>query len=337
MRLGFAVKVLGQAGLKEHDSRRWQNNPHLSVSLAYLRDIFEYLRRQQIAMYRLSSDLAPYLTHPDLPQFHSQIEECAAELEAVGRLARKIGLRLSFHPSRYVVLNAPDEALVARSVLELNALAEMLERMGLGSEAVVVTHVGGVYDGHAQARERFVRRFERLPEITRRRLALEHDDSRFSVADILWIHQRTGLRLVFDNLHHHNHNPEGLTLPEALRLCLDTWPARVRPKVHFSSPRTEMRVIERQNPETGRREQLLQAPLWTRHSDYVHPFEFIAFLRQAQGLREFDVMLEVKAKDLALLRLREDLARFAPELASRLSALRADSPARTVSSSPRRI
>ena len=62
MRLGFAVKVLGQGGLKETDSRRWQNNPHLSVSLAYLRDIFEYLRGQRIRMYRISSDLAPYLT-----------------------------------------------------------------------------------------------------------------------------------------------------------------------------------------------------------------------------------------------------------------------------------
>ena len=65
MRLGFAVKVLGRAGLKEHDSRRWQNSPHLSVSLAYLRDIFEYLRAQEIGLYRMSSELAPYLTHPD--------------------------------------------------------------------------------------------------------------------------------------------------------------------------------------------------------------------------------------------------------------------------------
>lgn len=315
MRLGFVVKVLGQAGLKEHDSRRWQNNPHLSVSLAYLRDIFEYLRSQRIHMYRISSDLAPYLTHPDLPQFHRQIEECAAELEAVGQLARQIGLRLSFHPSQYVILNSPDEALVAKSALDLNAEAEMLERMGLGPEAVVITHVGGVYEGHERARERFVRHFERLPETTRRRLVLENDDERFGVADTLWIHDRAGLRLVFDNLHHHNHNPERMPLREALAACLATWPPGVAPKVHFSSPRTEMRVVERKNAASGRKEQALQAPLWTNHSDYVHPFEFIALVREARGLPEFDVMLEVKAKDLALLRLREDLARFAPDLA----------------------
>ncbi len=318
MRLGFPVKVLGQAGLKEHDSRRWQNNPHLSVSLAYLRDIFEYLRRERISMYRISSDLAPYLTHPELTQFHGQIEECAAELAAVGQLAQEIGLRLSFHPSQYVVLNAPDEALVAKSVLDIATQAEMLDRMGLDDEAVVVLHVGGVYEGRERARERFVLAFERLPEPARRRLVLENDDTRFGVADTLWIHQRSGVRLVFDNLHHHCFNPERVPLAEALAACLETWPAHVRPKVHFSSPRTEMRVAEQQDPQTGRRVQVLQPPVWTRHSDYIHPFEFIAFLREAAGLRPFDVMLEAKGKDLALLRLREDVQRYAPDLAGGL-------------------
>jgi UV DNA damage endonuclease len=319
MRLGFPVKVLGQAGLKEHDSRRWQNNPHLSVSLAYLRDIFEYLRRQRIAMYRISSDLAPYLTHPELAQFHGQLDECAAELAVIGQLAREIGLRLSFHPSQYVVLNAPDEALVAKSVLDIATQAEMLDRMGLDEEAVVVLHVGGVYESRERARERFVLAFDRLPEHARRRLALENDDTRFGVADTLWIHQRSGVRLIFDNLHHHCFNPGDMPLREALAACLGTWPVHVRPKVHFSSPRTEMRVAEQQDPQTGRRVQVLQAPVWTRHSDYIHPFEFIAFLREAAGLRPFDVMLEAKGKDLALLRLREDVQRYAPDLAGGIS------------------
>ncbi len=315
MRLGFAVKVIGQAGLKEHDSRRWQNTPHLSVSLVYLRDIFEYLRRERITMYRMSSELAPYLTHPELTQFHGQLDECAAELAAMGQLAREIGLRLSFHPSQYVVLNAPDDTLAAKSAREIATQAELLDRMGLGDEAVVVVHVGGVYESHEQARGRFVLAFEQLPEPARRRLALENDDTRFGVADTLWIHERTGVRLIFDNLHHHNFNPERRPLREALAAWLATWPAEARPKVHFSSPRTEMRIAEQTDPETGRRVQLLQPPIWTRHSDYLHPFEFIAFLREAAGLRPFDVMLEAKAKDLALLRLREDLLRYAPELA----------------------
>ena len=316
MRLGFPVKVLGQPDLKSHDTRRWQNEPHLSVSLAYVRDIFGYLNRAAIHMYRLSSDLAPYLTHPELPQFHHQIDECAAELALVGQMAREAGLRLSLHPAQYVVLNAAEEAIAAKSAAEIVAQAQMLEAMGPGTEAVVVIHLGGVYGDKKSAMERFVTRYEGLPEIARQRLVLENDDASYSVGDIHHIHQQTGLRLVFDYLHFLNHNPEGLSLAEALNLTLDTWPADVTPKVHFSSPSTAMRTVEHKDSRTGGRRMVLRTPRPTQHADFIDPFAFIAFLRQAQGLRDFDVMLEAKAKDVALLRLRADLRRFAPGLLS---------------------
>ena len=62
---------------------------------------------------------------------------------------------------------------------------------------------------------------------------------------------------------------------------------------------------------------MLLQPIWTGHADFNHPFEFISFMRSAQGMGEFDVMLEAKAKDLALLRLRQDLLRYAPDVAAR--------------------
>jgi UV DNA damage endonuclease len=317
MRLGFAVKVMGQPDLKSHDTRRWQNEPHLSVSLAYVRDIFGYLGRANIHMYRLSSDLAPYLTHPDMPQFHHQIDDCAVELALVGQMAREADLRLSLHPSQYVVLNAADEAIAAKGAAEITAQAQILEAMNLGLEAVVVIHLGGVYGDKKSAMERFVTRYEGLPAVARQRLVLENDDASYSVTDIHRIHQQTGLRLVFDYLHFLNHNPEDLSLTEALALPLDTWPADVTPKVHFSSPSTAMRTVEHKDSRTGGgRRLVLRPPRPTQHADFIDPFAFIAFLRQAQGLRDFDVMLEAKAKDLALLRLRDDLDRFAPELLS---------------------
>jgi UV DNA damage endonuclease len=55
MRLGFAVKVLGREGLKSNDSRRWQNAPHLRVSIEYVHAIFDYLEETGISMYRISS------------------------------------------------------------------------------------------------------------------------------------------------------------------------------------------------------------------------------------------------------------------------------------------
>src|SRR5689334_18454263 len=132
LRLGFAVKVLGRPGLLSHDARRWRSGPHLRTSIEHLRAIFAYLDGRGIRMYRMSSDVAPYATHPDLPQFHRQVEQCAQELDELGREARRLGLRLSFHPSQFILLNARDPAVVAKSIADLASQAEILDRMGLG-------------------------------------------------------------------------------------------------------------------------------------------------------------------------------------------------------------
>ena len=315
MRLGFPVKVLGQPGLKSHDTRRWQNHPHLSVSLAYLRDVFLYLDRQDIRMYRMAADLAPYVSHPDLPQFHSQIDDCATELAALGTMAKSYDLRLSFHLQLSTVLNALDEAIALQTAQLITSQAKILEGMSLGDEAVVVTHVGGVYGDKGTALDRFAARYDLLPDGARQRLALENDDKRFSVADIMWVHRRTGVPLVFDYLHFQNHNPEGMLPLEALGVCLGSWPQNVRPKIHFSSPRTAMRVIERTGSKDERAEPMMRAPRPHQHADFIDPFEFMAFVRRSKtiDLPEFDLMLEAKAKDLAVLHLREHLARLAPD------------------------
>lgn len=319
MRLGFAVKVMARPDLPSNDARRWQNNPHLRVSLHYLAAIFDYLEQAGIHMYRISSDLAPYLTHPDLPQFHNQIAECAAELAALGERARAQGLRLSFHPSQYILLNSPDAALVEKSIADLKAQSELLDAMGLGPEAVVVTHVGGVYGDTLSGRERWVETYARLPEVVRRRLVLENDDNRYDVADILWINERCGVPLVFDILHHWCLNRAALDPHMALAACLKTWPTGVRPKIHYSSPRTELRTLERRNKTTGKIERVQAPPIWSGHADYLNPFEFITFLRGAASLPDFDIMIESKLKDVSLLQLRADLQRYAPDVAARFA------------------
>src|SRR5215207_1794171 len=105
-RLGFAVKVLADGGLPSHDTRRWQSNPHLRHSLERLRRILDYLDEHDIRMYRLATALAPYASHPELPQFHRQIQDCADELAALGELVRDREIRLSSHPGQYTVLNS---------------------------------------------------------------------------------------------------------------------------------------------------------------------------------------------------------------------------------------
>jgi UV DNA damage endonuclease len=326
MRLGFAVKIVGQPGLKSNDTRRWQNDPHLSVSLAYLKDVFSYLRQIQVRMYRMSSNLAPYITHPDLPQFHNQIKECAQELATTGQIAQQGGLRLSFHPGAYTVLNSPDEDIAIKTIADLQAQAEILDAMGLGPEAVINIHVGGLYGDKQAALARFVDRYNRLPEAIQRRLVLENDERAFHIGDTYAIHQLTGIRLVLDQLHHLCNPAPDLSLGQALRVALSTWPANQTPKIHFSTPHTAMIAAEKKD-ESGKKRTTWREPRLSQHADLVDPFSFITFLSAAQQncaaehpydeCRDFDVMLECKAKDLALLRLRRHLARLAPDLVQR--------------------
>jgi UV DNA damage endonuclease len=316
MHLGFAVKIVGQPGLKSNDTRRWQNDPHLSVSLAYLRDVFAYLRQIDVHMYRMSSDLAPYVTHPDLPQFHDQIDECADELATLGKIAQQDGLRLSFHPGAYVVLNSPDEDVAAKTIADLEAQAQILDTMGLGPEAVINTHVGGVYGNKQAAIERFIDRYQRLPAAVQKRLVLENDERAFDISDTYAIHQRTGIRLVLDQLHHMCNQAPDTSLETALGLALSTWPADQTPKIHFSTPHTAM-ISGETRDESGRKKRTLREPRLSQHADLIDPFAFIALCQTAPWDRDFDVMLECKAKDVALLRLRRHLARLAPDLVAR--------------------
>ena len=316
LRLGFAVKALGAAGLKSNDSRRWQQQPHLRVSLRYLDRIFDHLEANGIRMYRMSSDLAPYVTHPDMPQFHRQIDQCAEELRAIGRHARRLQLRLSFHPSQFIVLNSPDPLVVEKSVADLAAQAEMLDRMELGREAVLIVHAGGAYGDRKSGCTRWIETYKKLSVSIRRRLVLENDDLRYSAADVLKIHDHTGVPLIFDHQHFWCFNPEQLELAPTVERFLDTWPRNVRPKIHFSTPRTELRQLKRMDRRTRKRIMVLQPPVWTGHADFCQPFEFISFMRAFKH-REFDVMLEAKSKDLALLRLQRDLQRYAPDVAAR--------------------
>ena len=314
MRLGFAVKVLGDGGLPSHDARRWQSGPHLRHSLEALDAVLAYCERHAIGMYRFTSDLAPYATHPDLPQFHGQVEACAGELAAVGARAAAAGIRLSCHPGQYIVLNSEDAGVRAGAARDVEVQAALLDAMGTGPEAVCVLHVGGAAGGHAAGMARFEAGLATLSDAARARLVIENDDRTYSLRDVLELHRRTGLPVVWDVLHHHCNDPDGIPDREALELALGTWPAGVVPKIHYSSPRTAM---EQKSRRVGRRvERRWALPPLRAHADMIDPIGFEHFVRETAAGLALDVMLEAKGKDLALLRLREQLAERGVALAA---------------------
>jgi len=123
---------------------------------------------------------------------------------------------------------------------------------------------------------------------------------------VLTLSERIGRPVVWDILHHHCHDPERIADHEALRLAAATWPEGVRPKIHFASPKT---AVEERRRKVGRRvERSLVLPQLRAHADMVDPIAFEHFVRETARGVEVDVMLEAKGKDLALLRLRDQLA-----------------------------
>lgn len=301
-RLGFSIRVLGRPDLPAWVSDR-SGLLAFGLSLICLRDILLYCQERGIRMYRMHCGLAPV----PAPTVEMMALWRTYEGEAImlGDLVRSMDIRLSFHPYSLVILNTPDDDRVWRSIAHLESQVRFLEALDLGPGAVITLHVGGVYNDVTSSCERFVRRYIALPDAIRRRIVLENDDHRFSVTELLYIHERSGVPLVFDWQHHHVFNPQNLPWREALTRCLATWPSGITPKIHLSSPRTELRS------DNGR----IKVPSWTEHSDYMQPFECIALLRASQNL-PFDIMLECKARDLAVIKLRQDLDRFAPDLAA---------------------
>jgi UV DNA damage endonuclease len=306
MRLGFAVKVLGGGGLASHDTRRWQSEPSLGVSLDRLEALLRYAADHDIGMYRMATALAPYASHPDLPRFRDQPARFAERLAEVGATARRLDVRLSSHPGQYTVLNSEDARVRALAVEELEVQAELFDGMGLGPEAVVVLHVGGAAGGRDAALDRFCAGFEALSDAARARLVIENDDRTFSLRDVLALGERIGRPVVWDVLHHHCHDPDRIPDREALSLALATWPDGVTPKMHYSTPKT---AIEEQARKVGRRvERRLVLPQLRAHADLIDPIGFEHFVTETAAGLDVDVMLEAKGKDLALLALRDQLA-----------------------------
>jgi UV DNA damage endonuclease len=209
-------------------------------------------------------------------------------LRAAGAFALAQGMRLSTHPGQYTVLSSLREDVLAAALRDLAYHARLLDALGLGPEHKMVLHAGGAYGDKRAAMTRFVSVYRRLPPAVRRRLVLENDDTTYCTGDVLALHGETGIPVVFDALHEAaNPSPVAQGRPALLRACFATWGAPDGvPKTHFSTQDEATRP--------------------GAHADWIDPAAFRAFAADTAA-GAVDCMLEAKAKERALLRLRAAL------------------------------
>ena len=254
------------------------------LGLQNCRDLIEIIKwnhRNGINFFRLSSDLFPWASEynlKDLPHY-TRIKTLLA---GAGHLAQKYGQRITSHPGPFNVLVSPKDHVVENTITDLTTHGEVFDLLGLSRTPYnkLNIHCNGVYGDKISAMDRFCKNFERLPESVRTRLTVENDDkgSMYSVKDLMYIHERIGIPIVFD-YHHHKFCTGGLTEEEALRLAVSTW-GDIKPVVHYSESKSLHENNDKIKPQA--------------HSDYI------SSLPNTYGL-DVDVMLEVKAKELALL------------------------------------
>jgi UV DNA damage endonuclease len=297
--------LLGQAWLRANPAPA----AHLSLGLLWLRAVIHYLAARCIYVYRLPDRLAACLLADDSPQLRRELGECGGLLEEIRALIASYGIRLSMHLAPELAPGSTASSHMRRSNAAILTRLQILDALGAPG-SVLVTHLAGPSDDTGAAR-RYARQINKLAGAAQAHIAIENGEHGGGLAAALALHGMAGTPVVFDTLHHQINNPDRLGLSAALRLALATWPAGVRPKIHIASQRTEAHLL---GPNRGGGAMHIIPPRIGQHADFVHPFECIACLEAAQSLRPFDALLEAKAGDLALLRLRDDLARFAPHL-----------------------
>jgi UV DNA damage endonuclease len=212
----------------------------------------------------------------------------AAALKA-GNFAREHGMRLTSHPGPFNKLASPKERVFELTKTDLSVHGDLFDLIGLPRTpfAKLNIHVGAAYGDKPFALDNFCRNFERLPDNVRSRLTVENDDktSLYSTLELYeGVYKRIGIPIVFD-YHHHMLHPGGQTEQEALELALSTW-GDIKPVVHYA----ESRSIEHGNPKIKPQ----------AHSDLVYN------TLNDYG-NEFDIMIEAKHKELALLQYRDIL------------------------------
>ncbi|KAL5519595.1 hypothetical protein ACEPAH_1278 [Sanghuangporus vaninii] len=249
-----------------------------SLGLQNIRDLHTLVKwnvQNGIYFMRMSSEMFPFASHPE----HGyDLSFADADLKAIGETARELGVRLTSHPGQFTQLGSPREVVVRNAVRDLQYHCEMMDRMGLDQDSVMIIHMGGTFGDKVTTLERFKENYTKLlSDNIKGRLVLENDELCYNVDDLLPICKELNIPLVFD--YHHDwiypsSRPPRELIPEINQLWYDKG---IKPKQHLSEPRPgAVSVMEKR-----------------AHSDRVKALP--------EGLPDdMDLMLECKDKEQAV-------------------------------------
>lgn len=291
MKIGYPCKNLSVDCIGDRTFRLKSYSEERLVStvrnnLQCLLDMLRFNAAHHIMFFRITSDLIPFASHPVCTvdwrtSFSSMFNE-------TGGFIRTHNMRISMHPGQFVVINSRWEDVFQRSRAELMYHLQVLEALGLDRTAKIQIHVGGVYGDRSESMGRFGKRLGMLDKSIRQRLVIENDDRNYTLRDCLDISNLTGLPVLFD-VFHHRVNTSGETVRHAMKRVSATWGEEDGlPMVDYGSQ------ARARKPGT--------------HSDSIDLDDFKAFIEETRPF-DFDVMLEIKDKEISAARAIESVRR----------------------------
>ncbi|MDY0277538.1 MAG: UV DNA damage repair endonuclease UvsE [Acholeplasma sp.] len=258
----------------------------ISYNLDSLENIIDYNIKNNIKMFRISSDLIPFGSSPINKLNWDIIFQ--DKFKSIAKKIKKGNIRVSMHPGQYTVLNSPDKEIVNRAIDDLNYHGKILELLETDFSSKLILHIGGVYGDKVIASNRFVENFSKLNDNIKKRLVIENDDRSFNIVDVLKISEQINIPVIFDNLHHEINPPDIYkTDQEWINLCKLTFKIEDgRQKIHYS----EQDVSKKMGA----------------HSKTINPDKFLIWYK-AINREDIDIMLEVKDKNISAIKISDCL------------------------------
>ena len=294
--------------LREHpaeaEQRQWDIMNHNAAAAVRLIERVGSLP-EHLRMVRLGSEMLQGYTEKDWKAWWQQ-REIQDHLERIfapiGETARRLDVRISFHPGQFCVLASEADEIVNRSIEEFEYHADMARWMGYGKtfqDFKINVHISGKR-GPAGIRSAL----RRLSPEARNCITIENDEMSWGLDASLEL--VNDCALVLDLHHHWIRTGEYIQhTDDRVKGVIESWRG-VRPVCHYSVSRedvlvghdTENRPDHAVLLEQGYKKQKLRA-----HSDWYWNRAVNAWALTFN--QDFDIMCESKGKNLASFALSE--------------------------------
>jgi len=245
-----------------------------------LQTILEWNKENNIYFMRITSNLFPFCNHKE---WKYSLDFADDLLKQIGNYAKEHKMRLSMHPGQYNVLSSNSQKVIDNTFRDLIHHCDILDRMGLNKDSIMVVHGGGVYGNKKKALERFKTNFLLLPKNVQKRLVIENCEMSYTIEDLLPLSEELLIPLVID-MHHDEINPSSENPEYYFERVTKIWKLRnIKQKIHISN---SIPGIKTTDTKTARR----------KHSDYI------TYMHKSINLLEkpIDIMVEAKMKEKAI-------------------------------------